>query len=203
MNTLIELYDERPLENILGVEVFQPKRAVYVCPHSAASDQELHRKMRAYFRHRGVKPELIFMRAQIYDTEAMLVLFRKIVERYPDCALDITGGTDAVLFAAVILIGLMGMPAVRLLLPKSTGGMAQLEYGDGQRAVLSLDEPGIYDFESNGITVHIEVRDGTAAFVRSECPNHICEGYGRLGSDNETAVCLPAKAVLTIQEGSR
>jgi len=56
----------------------------------------------------------------------------------------------------------------------------------------------IYDFESNGLTVHIEVRGGKAGFIRSECPDHICEGYGMLGQTGETAVCLPAKAVLTI-----
>ena len=32
MQTLIELYDERPLENVLGVDVFRSNRVVYVCP---------------------------------------------------------------------------------------------------------------------------------------------------------------------------
>ena len=31
METLIELYDERPLENVLGVEMFSPKRVIYIC----------------------------------------------------------------------------------------------------------------------------------------------------------------------------
>ena len=31
MQTLIELYDERPLENVLGVEIFRPERVVYIC----------------------------------------------------------------------------------------------------------------------------------------------------------------------------
>ena len=39
MQTLIELYDERPLENVLGVEVFRPQRVVYICPEGVASDQ--------------------------------------------------------------------------------------------------------------------------------------------------------------------
>ena len=37
METLIELYDERPLENVLGVEMFRPERVVYVCPDRIAS----------------------------------------------------------------------------------------------------------------------------------------------------------------------
>ena len=41
METLIELYDERPLENVLGVDMFHPKRVVYICPGSFASDLNL------------------------------------------------------------------------------------------------------------------------------------------------------------------
>ena len=40
MKTLIELYDERPLENVLGVEVFRPRRVVYVCPEEVARNAQ-------------------------------------------------------------------------------------------------------------------------------------------------------------------
>ena len=103
MDTLIELYDERPLENVLGVEMFRPQRVVYICPEQIASNTTVQKKLRAYFAHRKQKVELIFYKASIFDTEAMLQLFRSIVLRYPDCAIDITGGTDAVLFAAGLL----------------------------------------------------------------------------------------------------
>ena len=100
METLIELYDERPLENVLGVEVFQPKRVVYICPDKVASSQTLQKKLRDYFRHRGQRVELLFLKANVYHTESVRNLLRSTVQKYPDCALDITGGTDAVLFAA-------------------------------------------------------------------------------------------------------
>ena len=103
METLIELYDERPLENVLGAEMFRPKRVVYICPESAARDQALQKKMRAYFGCRGQRVELVFFKADVYDAGAVLALLRSIVERFPDCAVDITGGTDAVLFAAGML----------------------------------------------------------------------------------------------------
>ena len=32
MKTLIELYDVRPLENVLSTEVFSPERTVFICP---------------------------------------------------------------------------------------------------------------------------------------------------------------------------
>ena len=103
MQTLIELYDERPLENVLGVEVFRPEQVVYVCPDDFYNEKRVRAKLDAYFKHRGLSPMLFFARASVYETESMLELFRGIVEQYPDCALDITGGTDAVLFAAGLL----------------------------------------------------------------------------------------------------
>ena len=103
MKTLIELYDERPLENVLGVEMFRPEQVVYICPAEVAGDKRIHRQLREYFRHRGLTPELFFARADIYDTEAILSLLRRTVQEHPDCAVDITGGTDAVLFAAGLL----------------------------------------------------------------------------------------------------
>ena len=36
MKTLIELYDERPLENVLSTEVFRPQRTVFICPPEVA-----------------------------------------------------------------------------------------------------------------------------------------------------------------------
>ena len=110
MQTLIELYDERPLENVLGVEMFKPERVVYICPEDNASNTRIQKKLRTYFSHRGQKVELIFVKANIYDTEAMLRVFRKVVSQYPDCAMDITGGTDAVLFAAGLLSAELPIP---------------------------------------------------------------------------------------------
>ena len=103
METLIELFDQRPLENILGAEMFRPKRVVYICPEPVARNAALQKKLRAYFSHRGLQTELIFFKADVYNAEAVLALLRSILGRYPDCAMDITGGTDAVLFAAGLL----------------------------------------------------------------------------------------------------
>lgn len=99
MQTLLELIDERPLENVLGVETFRPSRVVYICPEGS-SDRHTRRHLNAYFRHRGVEAELVFLTVSMYDSEAVLRVLREAVAKYPDCALDITGGTDDVLFAA-------------------------------------------------------------------------------------------------------
>ena len=110
METLIELFDKRPMENVLGAEMFRPKRVVYICPEFAARDAALQKKIRLYFSHRGQQAELIFFKTDIYNADAVLTLLRSILGRYGDCAMDITGGTDAVLFAAGLLSAETNIP---------------------------------------------------------------------------------------------
>ena len=38
MKTNIELYDDRPIENVLGTEMFRPEETVLICPQEVAED---------------------------------------------------------------------------------------------------------------------------------------------------------------------
>ena len=76
---------------------------------------------------------------------------------------------------------------------------AQLVYGDENTVMdLPLDVNKVYDVDTGYLTVHVEVKDGAARFVDSPCPDHICEGFGWLTMEDQTATCLPARAVLAI-----
>ena len=76
---------------------------------------------------------------------------------------------------------------------------AELIYGDNNTTMnLPLDMDETYDVDTGYYTVHIQIKDGAARFVDSPCPDHICEGFGWLSNEDQTATCLPARAVLTI-----
>lgn len=111
MKTLIELYDERPLENVLSTEVFRPERTVYLCPQEVAQDKRRQEQLRSYFHHRGIGTELIFVEASRYSAYKLKSALQKIVETYPDCVLDITGGSDSALFAGGLVSAELGLPA--------------------------------------------------------------------------------------------
>ena len=100
MNTLIELYDERAIENVLAADVFRPQRIVYLCPTEVAQSRERQERIGDFFRHRGWNPELIFVETSQYKVDRILRQLLAISEKYPDCALDVTGGSDSELFAA-------------------------------------------------------------------------------------------------------
>ena len=100
MNTLIELYDERAIENVLAADLFRPQRIVYLCPTEVAQSRPRQETIAAFFRHRGWSPELVFLETSLYKADRILRQLLTISEKYPDCAMDVTGGSDAELFAA-------------------------------------------------------------------------------------------------------
>ncbi len=101
MNTLIELaYDERAIENILAPDMFRPQRIVYLCPGEIVRDRTRQEKWPPFFRRRGWEPELVFLEASLFKADRILRQLVTVGEKYPDCAIDVTGGSDAALFAA-------------------------------------------------------------------------------------------------------
>ena len=111
MNTLIELYDERAIENILAPDMFRPRRIVYLCPGEVIRDRSRQETLAAFFRCRGWEPELIFVDASLFKADRILRQLCAIGEKYPDCAIDVTGGSDAALFAAGMFAARKGVPA--------------------------------------------------------------------------------------------
>ena len=111
MNTLIELYDERAIENILAPDMFRPQRIIFLCPSDVAQAQQLQEKIRTFFLRRGWEPELIFLESSLFKADRILRQLLTIYEKYPDCALDVTGGSDAALFAAGMFTDQTGVPA--------------------------------------------------------------------------------------------
>lgn len=104
-----------------------------------------------------------------------------------------------ILFAVVILAIAAVLLAVRIRHASGSQLAAQLIYGDNNTVLdIPLDKSDTYTVDTGYYTVHIEVQDGRARFVDSPCPDHICEGFGWLSAEDQTATCLPARAVLTI-----
>lgn len=110
MKTLIEIYDERAIENVIGPETFKPENVVYVCPAEIAQDRKRQDKLRRFFSSRGLQIRLQFAECSMYKADTIYRQFHEIVGKYKDCVVDITGGTDAALFAAGMFCQETGTP---------------------------------------------------------------------------------------------
>lgn len=111
MDTLIELYDESAIENVLSADMFRPKRIIYLCSGEIVQDRSRQNKLREFFKSRGWEPELIFMEISQFKADRILRQLLTIGERHPNCAVDVTGGNDAALFAAGMFSSKTGAPA--------------------------------------------------------------------------------------------
>ena len=108
--------------------------------------------------------------------------------------------TDLIIIASLLVIaGIIFLSLRRSGSATSARLTFQPESGRTEQ-LLNLRENRRLDLISNGIPIHIEVKDGQARFTESECPDHICENCGWLSAEGESAVCLPARAMLIIEE---
>lgn len=57
----------------------------------------------------------------------------------------------------------------------------------------------VIDIESLGKTAHIKVSKESIGFINHECPDGICENAGMLSNQMQTAVCLPLKVSVIIE----
>ena len=110
MKTLIELYDERPIENVLSPEVFKPERTVYLCPGEVVQGKVFQKTVQNFFRRRGINTETVFLESSLYNAAKLKRQLLSVLEQYDDCCLDITGGTDAALFAGGLMCAETGIP---------------------------------------------------------------------------------------------
>ncbi len=105
MKTLIELYDERPMENVLSSEMFRPGTTVFVCRPEVAGSGAMKASLERYFKSRGVDTRLVFVPVNMLDTAEVVSALRGVISRHEDCAIDIAGGTDSALFASGMVAG--------------------------------------------------------------------------------------------------
>lgn len=105
MQTLIELYDEAPINNVLSTLMFQPRETVYICPPEIMQYQEIKRSLRDFFAYHKIPVKLTFLPVNLLDAEKTGRVLQEVLDSHPDCAIDISGGTDASLFATGMVSG--------------------------------------------------------------------------------------------------
>ncbi len=111
------------------------------------------------------------------------------------------------IFAGVILVLALGLVAWGLLSRKGDAELCafltyQAKDGTTKEMTIPLDEDKTYDVQTYNQEVHIQVKDGAAAFVASPCNDHVCESFGWLKDKNAFAMCAPNQAFLEIADPS-
>ena len=109
MKTLIELFDESPILNVLASVAFKPEKLIFFGA-DPLQVEESRGDYNRFFKSRGENPEIEYISADMENIDEVNDTLAKIISENPDCVVDVTGGKDIALLAA-------GMAAVKLGVP--------------------------------------------------------------------------------------
>ena len=106
-----------------------------------------------------------------------------------------------IILIAVLLLGGIGFS---LYTQKSTKSATAVIYIDGEiYQSIELDKvEKSYELDLPcSPQAKLLVEKGCISFIQADCKDKLCIGSGKLKHRGDTAACLPAKAVVTIENG--
>ncbi len=107
--TLISFFDEDPVDNIGDLVFYRPARCIFVGPDIVMRKRR-RENIREFVLGRGWDTQVDFLSVAAGDLEAAVETLRGLIEEYPDCVFDVTGGTELMLCAAGIITGSYDIP---------------------------------------------------------------------------------------------
>ncbi len=113
MKTLIELYDEETIYNLLTACAAQPETLVMI-GGERLSDEILRRRMEAFLALRNVKTKIEYKICNIGDCTSIIEALAEVTDEYGSCVIDVSGGSDLALLACGMFAESCDVPLMRL-----------------------------------------------------------------------------------------
>ncbi len=101
---------------------------------------------------------------------------------------------DIILISVILALVLIVSAAV--LLTKEKGAYVVVKVNGEVCGRYSLSEDG--EYELNGGTNILRIKDGKAFLTHADCPDHLCIKQGKIDRTSETITCLPNKLTVTV-----
>ncbi len=98
MTTIIELFDECPIENVISALKFNPQKLVFVGFKETMTKKKID-DLRRFFEARHMEIEIEYEIVGRYDYSSIVDKLNLIIDRNKDCFFDLTGGKELVLTA--------------------------------------------------------------------------------------------------------
>ena len=104
---------------------------------------------------------------------------------------------DILVIIGVLILALISYFAIELT--KEDGGAVIVRINGNEVATYSLMIDAQY--ELNGGTNILCVKDKEAYLIDADCPDHLCVKQGKISKNGETITCLPNKLTITVIGG--
>ncbi len=110
--TILEIYDDEQIYNVLAVTEFKPKNVVYLGTRKLKS-KRVKSNIISSLRSLGLETHCFFYSTDMLSLEAIIAELEHITELYPDMVIDLTGGSEVALVAVGMIAKERGIPLMR------------------------------------------------------------------------------------------
>ncbi len=110
--TVIELYDDEPIYNVLALTEFKPKNVVYLGTRKLKS-KRVKSSIISFVRELSLDTKCFFYATDMQNIDAIIAELKNIISTYGDCAIDLTGGNEVALVAVGMLAKEKNIPLFR------------------------------------------------------------------------------------------
>lgn len=107
--TIIEFFDKELLENIIGALMFRPERVV-LFGKDYKKMASFGKRAAQILKDQGIQTEISVKSVNTTDYFSICEMLRSLLDTYPDCIFDLTGGEETVLVAMGAIAGERNIP---------------------------------------------------------------------------------------------
>lgn len=110
--TIIEIYDNEQIYNVLSIVKFKPRNAVYIIPREVFGEN-IKKNIIGCLKKLGVTARCSFRAVNMDSVENVTEELEKILSTYSDAAIEICGGHETALIAIGMMAKEKGIPLFR------------------------------------------------------------------------------------------
>lgn len=112
IKTIIELFDECQIENVVSALAFEPEKIIYIGTKNVMTSKR-KKSLENFFRLKKTRVKICYEEVSQYDYNDIKDRLYSILEQNEDCVLDLTGGTELVLVAMGAVCEKLNIPTVQ------------------------------------------------------------------------------------------
>ncbi|MBE7039260.1 MAG: DUF1887 family protein [Ruminococcaceae bacterium] len=112
IRTIIELFDECQIKNVIATLHFLPQKVIFVGFREVMKEKKIN-DLKRFFDMRGLKIELEFQFTDRYNYNDIIKLFNTILDNNKNCCFDLTGGKELAIAAMGEISARRNVPIVQ------------------------------------------------------------------------------------------
>lgn len=110
--TVIEIYDDEQIYNVLAITEFKPKNVVYIGTRKL-KNKRIKNNIISCLRHLGLDTKCFFYSTDMLSISSIISELENIIANFGECAIDLTGGSEVALVAVGMLAKEKNIPLFR------------------------------------------------------------------------------------------